>query len=418
MTRSKLFTAVSLVAVAAMLLGACASPTPQIVVQTAAPVIQTQVVVATQLVPQVQTQVVVATAAPAAPVTPAPTAMAPGSVQINAAGATFPLPVYTAWTYAYQFVDPSVVINYQGIGSGGGKKGIVDNTLDFAGSDSLLAPADYTNGVDLQMYPMLAGAVVPVYNIWSDDKTQLTQTVTLDRATLVGIFSGAIAKWNDPAIVALNPNLKFPDATITVAHRADGSGTTEIFTNALAAFAPDKWVTKDGKPNAGQSIEWAVDKAGHGVGGKGNQGVAAVVISTKNSIGYVELAYAISNGMSYPQLVNKAGKTVKANAASLASAINDFAGAFTPQLTAKIVDGGGDGTWPIAGYTYLILHTTSMKDCVKAQKIVEYIRWTLTDPTAAAQANALGYNTLPSDISKAVLAKLAAVTCNGNPVLK
>jgi phosphate transport system substrate-binding protein len=418
MTRSKLFTLVSVVAVAAMLLGACATPTPEVIVQTSAPVVQTQMVVATQLVPQVQTQVVVATAMPAAPATAAPTAMAPGSVQVNAAGATFPLPVYTAWTYAYQFVDPSVVINYQGIGSGGGKKGIVDNTLDFAGSDSLLAAADYTKGVDLQMYPMLAGAVVPVYNIWLDDKTQLTQTITLDRPTLVGIFLGTVSKWSDPAIAALNPGVKFPDATITVAHRADGSGTTEIFTNALAAFAPDQWVTKDGKLNAGQSVEWAVDKLGHGVGGKGNQGVAAVVISTKNSIGYVELAYAISNSMQYPMLVNKAGKTVKANAASLASAINDFAGAFTPQLTAKIVDGPGDGTWPIAGYTYLILHTTSMKDCVKAQKILEYIHWSLTDPAAAAGANKLGYAVLPGDVQKAVLAKLAQVTCNGQPVLK
>jgi phosphate transport system substrate-binding protein len=357
MFRTKLFQLFSAIAAGALLLSACAAPTSQGVA--------------------------------AIPAT-GPTSLPAGSVQINAAGATFPLPVYTAWTYAYQFVDPSVIINYQGIGSGGGKKGIIDNTLDFAGSDSVLSDQNYTDGKDLQMYPMLAGAVVPIYNIWLDDNTQLTQTVTLDRPTLAGIFAGAISKWGDPAIAALNPNIKLPDATITVVHRSDGSGTTEIFTNAMYAFAPDQWKTTDGKPNAGQTVEWAVDKAGHGIGGKGNQGVAAAVLTTKNSIGYVELAYAISNNMSYPQLVNKAGKAVTANAASLASAITDFAGAFDAHLNAKIVDGPGDATWPIAGYTYLILHTTSMKDCVKAQKIVNYIKWSLTDPAAAQGASKLG----------------------------
>jgi phosphate transport system substrate-binding protein len=406
MFRTKLFPLFSAVAAVALLLSACASPTPQVVVQT-------QIVpqVQTQIVPQVQTQVVKETQVVVATAVAGPTSLPAGSVQINAAGATFPLPVYTAWTYAYQFVDPSVVINYQGIGSGGGKKGIIDNTIDFAGSDSVLSDQNYTDGKDLQMYPMLAGAVVPVYNI-----DGVTTTVTLDRATLVGIFAGDIKKWNDPAITALNPNLTFPDANITVVHRSDGSGTTEIFTNALAAFAPDKWVTKDGKPNAGQTIEWAVDKAGSGIGGKGNQGVAAAVLTTKNSIGYVELAYAISNGMAYPMLVNKAGKAVKPNADSLASAINDFASAFDAHLNAKIVDGPGDGSWPIAGYTYLILHTTSMKDCVKAQKIVDYVKWSLTDPAAGQGASKLGYAVLPGEVQKQVLAKLGEVTCNGQPL--
>ena len=377
MSRTKLFSLFSVIAAMALLLSACASPAPQ----------------------------AVAAAAPGATHVPA------GSVQINAAGATFPLPVYTAWTYAYQFVDPSVVINYQGIGSGGGKKGIIDNTLDFAGSDSVLSDQDYANGKDLQMYPILAGAVVPIYNIEG-----VSQTVTLDRATLMGIFLGEIQKWNDPAITALNPGVTFPDATISVVHRSDGSGTTEIFTNALAAFAPDKWVTKDGKPNAGSAIEWAVDKAGTGIGGKGNQGVAAAVLTTKNSIGYVELSYAISNKMAYPKLVNKAGKAVTADAASLASAITDFASAFTDKLTAKIVDGGGEGTWPIAGYTYLILHTTSMQDCVKAQKILNFIKWALTDPAAAKGASDLGYAVLPGEVQKQVIAKLGEVTCGGQPI--
>jgi phosphate transport system substrate-binding protein len=406
MFRTKLFHLFSALAAGALLLGACATPTPQVIVQTQiVPQIQTQVVTVKETQVVKETQEVVATPAPEAAALPA------GSVQINGAGATFPLPVYTAWTYAYQFVDPSVVLNYQGIGSGGGKKGIVDNTIDFAGSDSVLVEAEYTKGKDLQMYPILAGAVVPVYNIEG-----VTKTVTLDRATLVGIFLGEIKTWNDPLITALNPELTLPNANITVVHRSDGSGTTEIFTNALAAFAPDKWVTKDGKPNAGSAIEWAVDKAGNGIGGKGNQGVAAAVLTTKNSIGYVELSYAIANSMAYPKLVNKAGKTVTANAQSLAAAITDFAGAFTDKLTAKIVDGGGEGTWPIAGYTYLILHTSSMQDCVKAQKLMDYIKWSITDPAAAAGASKLGYAVLPGEVQKLVLAKLGEVTCSGQPL--
>ena len=340
-----------------------------------------------------------------------------GSVQINGAGATFPLPVYTEWTYAYQYVDPSVALNYQGIGSGGGKKGIVDGTIDFAGSDSFLSDAEYTSGKDLQMYPMLAGAVVPIYNIkWNlpSGAAAPTSALILDRATLVGIYNGTLTMWKDPAIVALNPDLKdvLPTDKITAVHRSDGSGTTEIFTKALASFSPD-W-----KAGGASSVEWPVDKAGNGIGAKGNPGVAGAVLNTPNSIGYDELSFAVANNIPYATVVNKAGKPVKANADSLAAAMKDFSTTFSDKLTNTIVDAPGDASWPIAGYTYLILHTTSMKDCVKAQKLLEYIRWSLTDPAAAKVASKLGYSVLPDDIQKMVFTKLAAVTCSGNPVLK
>jgi phosphate transport system substrate-binding protein len=345
-----------------------------------------------------------------------PTLLPAGSVKINAAGATFPLPVYSAWTYAFQYVDPSVVINYQGIGSGGGKKAIIDGTVDFAGSDSLLSDAEYTSGKDLQMYPMLAGAVVPIYNIkWAKAfATGATvPALVLDRQTLADIYNAEVTKWNDPKIVATNPDLKdyLPDAAITAVHRSDGSGTTEIFTKSLASFSPD-WTA-----GGASSVEWPVDKAGNGLGGKGNQGVAAAVINTPNSLGYVELSYALSNSMSYASMINKSGKTVVANADSLTSAMTDFANAFTDKLTATIVDAPGAGSWPIAGYTYLILHTQNMPDCVKAQKILEFVHWALTDPSAAQQASKLGYSTLPTAVRDSVLAKLGAVTCKGNPVV-
>ncbi len=337
--------------------------------------------------------------------------VAAGSVQINGAGATFPLPVYTEWIYAYQYVNPSVTINYEGIGSGGGKKAIIDNTVDFAGSDSLVTNDEYTAGKDLQMYPMVAGAVVPVYNI-----DGITSTLVLDRDTLANIYLAKITKWNDPAIAKLNPDLasKLPDKAITVVHRSDGSGTTELFTRALSSFSPE-WKSS---VSFGTSVEWPADKAGTGVGGKGNQGVAAAVQNTPNSIGYVELQYAIANKITFAQMINKAGNTVTANAESLQSAMSDFANAFTDKLTNIIVDGPGAKSWPIAGYTYFVLHQTSMQDCQKAKAILDFMHWALSDPGAAKRASDLGYATLPSDVQKVVLARLAQVTCQGKPVMQ
>jgi len=393
--RSLLFVVVAM----SLLLAACGAPTPAEPVT----VVQTQIV----------EKVVTPTTDPNMPAE-----LPAGSVQINGAGATFPLPVYTEWTYAYQYVDPSVAINYQGIGSGGGKKGIIDGTIDFAGSDSLLKdPDEYTAGKDLQMYPMLAGAVAVIYNFKPAvdyPKDFKAPALVLDRQTLVDIYNGKVNTWNDPAIVALNPDLKdyLPASGITAVHRSDGSGTTEIFTKALTSFSAD-WTA-----GGASSVEWPVDKAGNGVGGKGNQGVAASVINTANSIGYVELSFAISNKLAYASIVNKAGKTVVANAASVESSMNDFATAFSDKLTATIVDGAGDGSYPITGYTYLILHTTSMTDCVKAGKLLDYINWSLTDAGAAKVASDLGYSVLPGAIRDQVLAKLGEVSCNGSPVMK
>jgi len=404
--RKNLFVVFATLIVASLVLAACGAPAAA---ASAEPVIQTQVVVQTQVVE------VTPTADMSAPI-PLPA----GSVTVNGAGATFPAPLYTDWAYAYQYIDPSVVINYQGIGSGGGKKAIVDGTVDFAGSDSLLADADYTKGVDLQMYPTVAGAVVVTYNIkWAKAiptpaAGAKAPALVLDRATLVGIYNGTINKWNDPAILATNPDLKdyLPADGITVVHRSDGSGTTEIFTKALTSFSPD-W-----KAGGAQSVEWPADKAGNGVGGKGNAGVAASVISTPNSLGYVELGYATSNSLPYASLINQAGKTIVPSNDSVQAAMTEFAGTFTDKLTNVIVDGKSAGAYPIAGYTYLILHTTSMTDCVKAAKILEFFKWAITDPTALARTSKLGYSPLPDAVRTTVLAKFAAVTCSGAPVLK
>ena len=399
--RKNLFISMFVLLAAVLVLSACGGASTA--AATSAPVVQVQ----TQIVPVVVT----ATPGPATP-TPLPA----GSIQVTAAGATFPLPLYSQWTYAYQFVDPSVVITYNGVGSGAGKTAIIANTVDFAGSDSLLSDQNYTDGKDLQMYPMVAGAVVPVYNIAfkpvptpAAGKTAISlPKLVLDRQTLVDIYNGTVTMWNDPKIIALNSGLNdyMPAATITTVHRSDASGTTEIFTRALSSFSPD-W-----KAGGAQSVQWP----GKGLGGKGNAGVAAVVNTTPNSIGYVELAYAISQSMPSAQLVNQAGKAVTANGDSVAAAMTEFANAFTDKLTAIIVDGKSAGAWPIAGYTYIILHTSSMQDCTKAQKILDFLKWAQTDPTAQKAAATLGYSVLPDAVRTTVLAKLAAVTCNGQPL--
>ncbi len=352
-----------------------------------------------------------ATQAPSVTQAPAqPTALPAGSVQINGAGSTFQQPAMSDWAYAYPLIDPSVAINYQGVGSGAGKKNIIGNTVDFAGSDSVLSDQETTDGKDLQIFPILAGAVVMIYNIPELDPKG--PVLVLDGKTLAGIYNATITKWNDPAIAALNPQIatKLPAKQITVVHRSDGSGTTEIFTNALTAFSAD-WTA-----GHGATVEWPADKAGSGIGGKGSQGVTAAVQNTPYAIGYVEYSFATANGLSFAQMVNKAGKTVTATPDSVKSAMNDFATAFTPALTAVIVNGGGDGTWPIAGYTYDIIHASSMTDCVKAQKMLEFFHWFLTDPSATKRATDLGFVPLPDAVLQQVNTALSKVTCNGQPV--
>lgn len=340
------------------------------------------------------------------------------SVQINGAGATFPLPIYTQWTYAYSYVDTAVEINYQGIGSGSGKKAIIAGAVDFAGSDSLLKADEYETGKDLQMYPILAGAVVIIYN-FKPAKDYAADfrapALVLDRQTLVDIYNGTVRMWNDPKIIALNPQLAdyLPNAVITVVHRSDGSGTTELFTKSLTSFSLD-WTA-----GSAATINWPVDKVGNGVASKGNQGVAEAVINTSNSLGYVELSYAVSNRLIYADMINRAGRRVTANVESLASAINEFGtAAFNDRLTATIIDGGGDGSWPIAGFTYVILHTTSMTDCVKARKLLNYIHWTLTDSSAGKRAAQMGYAVVDTAIRDQVITKLGEVTCKGQRVMK
>ena len=208
----------------------------------------------------------------------------------------------------------------------------------------------------------------------------------LDGTTLADIFLGKITKWNDPAIAKLNPELTLPDKDIIVVHRSDGSGTTFIFTDYLSAVS-DEWKTRSAQRS---SVEWPV-----GLGGKGNEGVSGTVGQNDGAIGYVELAYAMQNNLAMSKMINAAGTTVEANADTTQSAMADFGTDMPDTLAQLIVNGPGANSWPIAGYTYLLLYM-DQTDCAKAEKLLDFIKWALADGTEIAKA--LLYVPLPDAV--------------------
>ena len=348
----------------------------------------------------------VPTAAPttgtsSAPATPTPPPA--GSISINGAGATFPYPLYSQWFYQYAFVDPSVKFNYQSIGSGGGITQVTAKTVDFGASDAILTDAQYTAAPGIQMLPTVAGAVVLSYNV----KALAGQApLVLDGSTVANIYLGKIKKWNDPAIAALNPGVALPNEDIVVVHRSDGSGTTFIFTDYLSNVSSD-WKSKVGNAT---SVSWPV-----GIGGKGNDGVAGAM-GTEGTIGYVELAYAISNKIAMANLVNKAGRTITASVDSTTSAMADFSGQMPATLHVSIVNAPGAASYPIAGYTYFLFYN-DMPDCTKAQKLVQFVNWAQSS-AGDKYAKDLLYVPLPDAIRTQVLAKVGTMTCQGKPIPK
>ena len=248
------------------------------------------------------------------------------------------------------------------------------------------------------MFPAVAGAVVPTYNV---AELKDANPLVLDGTTFSGIFLGTITKWNDPAIAALNPDLTLPDKDIIVVHRSDGSGTSFIFTSYLSAVSTD-WESNVGSST---SVEWPV-----GLGGKGNDGVAGTVSQNDGSIGYVELAYAQQNNLPVAQLVNAAGNTVTASPETTQNAMADFGSDMPDTLARLIVNAPGDNSWPITGYTFLLLYM-DQTDCAKAQKLIEFVHWAQTEGQPYAQE--LDYVPLPDNVRTLVFDKLDQVTCNG-----
>jgi phosphate transport system substrate-binding protein len=340
-------------------------------------------------------------AAAAAP-TNTPVQVGSGSVLLNGAGATFPVPIYSKWFQTYSTtVDKNVAFNYQPIGSGGGISAITAKTVDFAGSDAPLSDDQLAKAPGLLHIPTVAGAVVLAYNVEG-----LTGDLVLDGDTVAGIFLGNITRWNDPKIAALNAGVTLPDADIAVVHRSDGSGTTNIFTGYLSAVSAD-WQTKVG---AGTAVNWPV-----GLGGKGNPGVAGLVKQTAGSIGYVELAYAEQNKIPYTRLKNKAGQVVSATIDATNAAANGIS--IPADFRVSIVNSADPAAWPIAGFTYVLVYQdlNNIKDAAKAKALVDYLWWATHDGEALAKD--LLYAKPSADLTAKIETELRSITFNGQPVL-
>jgi phosphate transport system substrate-binding protein len=309
---------------------------------------------------------------------------------INGAGATFPYPIYSKWFDEYAKVDPSVRFNYQSIGSGGGQKQILAQTVDFGASDGPMSDENLAKAPGKLLHiPTVAGAVVMTYNLPGNP------AINLDGDTIAGIYLGQIKKWNDPKIAALNSGASLPDQEIIVVHRSDGSGTTFIFTDYLSKVSSD-WKSKVGNNT---SVSWPT-----GLGGKGNEGVSGQVKQTPGAIGYVELIYAIQNKMPYADVKNAAGTFVKPTLESVTAAM---ATAQIPDdFRFSITNAPGKDAYPIAGATWLLVYE-HQKDATKGKKMVEFLKWALTK--GEDMAKDLDYAPLPTELRDRALKRISEI---------
>jgi phosphate transport system substrate-binding protein len=315
------------------------------------------------------------------------------TLQINGAGATFPNPIYSKWFSEYNKLHPNVQINYQSLGSGAGIRQITNQTVFFGATDGpmtadqlLAAPSKILH------FPTVLGAVVPVYNI-PGVNTELKFTGPV----LADIFLGKITKWNDPAIVKLNPGVNLPATDITVVHRSDGSGTTYIFMDYLSKLSPE-WKQKVG---VATSVNWPT-----GVGGKGNEGVSGLVTQTPGSIGYVELIYALQNKVTYGSVQNSAGEFVKASVDAVTKAAAEAVKNMPQDFRVSITNAPGPGVYPISSFTWMLFYENP-KDKAQGKAMVDFMKWALTDGQKFAPD--LGYAPLPEPIVKLEMAALGKI---------
>jgi phosphate transport system substrate-binding protein len=327
---------------------------------------------------------------------PSPAAAA-DPLMINGAGATFPYPLYSKWFYEYSNANPGVRFNYQSIGSGGGIKQITAGTVDFGATDAPMTEEEMRKipGAILHI-PTAIGAVVIVYHLEG-----VESGLRLTPDLLAGIYLGKITRWNDPKIAELNKNAKIPNADIVVAHRSDGSGTTDIFTNYLAAVNTE-WRAKVGR---GKSVNWPV-----GIGGKGNEGVAGVVKQTPGAVGYVELAYAKQNKMKVAALRNKEGNFVTPTLEATSSAAAGVAKSMPADFRVSLVDAPGKDSWPIAGLTWLLVYK-EQKDPARGKELVQFLKWAVRDGQKLEAA--LDYAALPKAVAEKVDQTLRQITHGG-----
>ncbi|MGB7479230.1 MAG: phosphate ABC transporter substrate-binding protein PstS [Burkholderiaceae bacterium] len=306
------------------------------------------------------------------------------AADITGAGATFPYPIYAKWAEAYKKAT-NVGLNYQSIGSGGGIKQIKAKTVDFGASDMPLK-AEELDKDGLMQFPAIMGGVVPIVNLEGVAPGQLKLTSD----ALAGIYLGKITKWNAPEIAGLNPDVKLPAADITVVHRADGSGTSFVFTDYLSKANAEFKSTV----GAGTAVKWPV-----GVGGKGNEGVAANVQRIKNSIGYVEYAYAKKNKIAHTQLKNRDGQLVQPDEASFKAAAAGADWAKTPGFALVLTDQPGKASWPMTSASFILMHK-SQADAAKAKEVLKFFDWSYKN--GGQMASELDYVAMPPEVVKLV----------------
>ena len=320
-------------------------------------------------------------------------AAAQKTMPINGAGATFPYPIYSKWFSEYNKLHSDVQINYQSIGSGGGIQQLIKQTVFFGATDGPMT-ADQMQSAPGRVlhFPTVLGAVVPVYNI-----PNVATDLKFSGAVLADIFLGKITKWNDPAIAGLNAGVSLPASDITVAHRADGSGTTYIWVDYLSKVSPE-WKSKVG---IATSVNWPT-----GVGGRGNEGVAGLVRQTPGAIGYVELIYALQNKISYGSVQNAAGESVKASVNTVTAAAAEAVSKMPADFRVSITNAPGKGVYPISSFTWILLYDAP-KDKAQAKTMVDFMKWALTD--GQKYCADLGYAPLPDPVVKLEMAALAKI---------
>jgi phosphate transport system substrate-binding protein len=329
-----------------------------------------------------------------------------GDVRLSGAGATFPAPLYTRWVSEYEKGHPSVQIDYRSIGSGGGVKAIADKTVAFGATDAPLSEKEIAamGGTDsVVQFPAALGAVVPAYNLPGVDKP-----LHFTGAVLVDIYLGRISAWDDAQIQKLNPKVALPKTPITPVFRTDGSGTTHVFTSYLATQSPEF----KGEVGVGKQVKWPL-----GQGGKGNEGVAAVIQQTAGAIGYIEHNYAIANKISYGAVQNKAGKFVLATPESVSTAGDASSGELKGNvLRADVWNAPGEGAYPISAFTYIVLYKQleNIKTDAEASALLGYQRWTLGPGQKFAAE--MHYAPLGEKVQAAAIAALNAVTHQGKPI--
>ncbi len=326
---------------------------------------------------------------------------ASAQVTLTGAGATFPNPIYTKWFDAYN-KKTGVQINYQSIGSGGGIRQFTEGTVDFGASDGPMSNEQMQAvGGKVLHVPTVLGAVVLTYNLPGLGDTKLK----FDGTAIAGIFQGKITKWNDQALAGLNPGVKLPDSDIIVVHRSDGSGTSYIFTDFLAKVSPE-WKTKVGKAT---SVNWPT-----GLGGKGNEGVTQQIKQTEGSLGYVELIYALSNGLPYADIKNSSGKFVEPSLASVTAAAAGAKFDKNTDFRVSITNAPGAEAYPISSFTWLLIQP-DIKDAAKGKAIRDFLAWMLT-PDAQKMAEDLKYAPLPQPVVQLVQARLPSLKADGKMI--